>query len=373
MRIIDIITDGIRRILGIKKKVLVGKIMKGDEIDQLSKDLEYERGYKEGQIGALEEEKKDLQMSLGKVTADKDIDIAKYLQKQQKSMYYNQFNNSLSMKKMFAGISYLKKPIKVTSYNSKKLFGELDDILIRPDGRFAVVSKNGKGKEPIMVGPTVRELFRNYEGLSNNVALGFLQLNLDENKKFVRNEEDADVPEVVIDGTGKINISRINKEKYLKQIIDKESQINELYGIVGMYEEELQKLTSNKHLLKLISKHNESRASIAETELVNSIKSINEVHASYSELTKELAQKGNQEYLNERKINQMDNIHDKIISKMDEVLGKAETEVAREQYIKIANDIIDLTQGTKINIQTQPQKQQPEADSGRLTAKFQKA
>ena len=306
MGMIDNIVDGIRRILGVKKKVLVGKVMKGEDIDQLSKDLEYERGYKEGQIGALEEEKKDLQMSLGKVTADNDIKIAEYLQKQKKSMYYKQFQNSLSMKKMFAGISYLKKPIKVTSYNSKRMFGELDDILIRPDGRFVIVARNGHGKEPIMVGPTVRELFRNYEGLSNNIALGFLQFNLDEDRRFVRNEEDAEVPEVVIDGQGKINISRVNKEKYLKQLIDKESDINELYGVIGMYEEEIQKLTSNKHLLKLISKHNEHRASIAETELVKSLKSINEVHSAYSELTKELAQNGNNEFLNEKKILQME-------------------------------------------------------------------
>ena len=57
---------------------------------------------------------------------------------------------------------------------------------------------------------------------------------------------------------------------------------------------------------------------------------------------------------------------------MNYVFGKAETDVAREQYIKIANDIIDLTQGTKINIMTQPPKSQPPESDGRLTEKFKK-
>ena len=360
--VFDEITDFVRRLLGVKKKVLVGKVMKDEEISKLDKEIEYERGYKEGQISALEEDVKELKKSL----TPKDLNLAEYLSKQRKSLYYKQFQNSLSLKRMY-GFT-LKKGIKVTSYNSKKNFGEFDDILIRPDGRFALVVRNGKRKEPIMVGKDVKHIFTNYGGLLNMVNSGIMQINLDENGKYAENILEKEIPEVIIDSTGAYHITEINREGYMKQLIEKEEQIQELYGLLSAYEKEIQKVTGNKRLLKVISQFNESRAITAETEMAKAFNSVSEVNKNFSEVAKELAIKGYSQHINEQKIDSLEGMKDAVISKMNEYLGKADVDIAREDWIKMANDIIDITQGAKINIiqQSPPHKE----ETGALTDKF---
>lgn len=366
MTILDKITDAIRKILGLKKKVLVERTLKEDELEQLDKEIEYERGYKEGKISALEDENKDLKISL----TPKDVDYAEYLQKQKTQLRNQQFAGSLSLKMMFSRSLISKKKIIATSYNSKKEFGVFDDILIRPDGRLAVVVQNGKSKLPIMVGPTIRDLFRNYNGLNNYIKRGIVMLNQDENGGFVRDENDAEVPELVIDANGKIHISKVNKKKYIEQLIEKDAEINELYGMISAYEQELNKLTSNKNVIKLIAKFNENRASTSEAELSKALQGATEIHKNFNELSRELTVKGNAQFINETKTEQLDVIREQLIGKMNTILSKYDVELARENYIMMANDIMDITQGSKINIITQQPK--PAEPDVRLTEKFKK-
>lgn len=366
MGIIDNLKESVRRLLGIKKKVLIGKVLKDEDISHLDKEVEYERGYKEGMITALEEDVKDLQKSV----TPKDLNVAEYLTKQRKSMYYNGFKNSLSMKKMFGFALGKKKGIKVMSYNSKKMFGDFDDILVRQDGRFAIVVSNGNGKkEPVMVGKDIKHIFTNYSGLSNTVPLGILNLNLDEEGRYVENVLEKEIPEIVMDAHGAFHIAEVNREGFMKQLIDKESQISELYNMLSMYEKEIHKLTSNKHLMRIISKFNESRASTAEVELAKAVTGVMEINKNFSDVTKDLALKGYSQHLSEGKIGKLEVMQEAVITKMEEILGKDATDVAREQYIKMANDIIDITQGAKINIIQNPP-QQPQQPDGNLSKKF---
>lgn len=361
------IKDFVRRLLGIKKKVLVGRILKDEEISQLPKEVEYERGYKEGQITALEEDVKELKRGL----SPKDLNLAEYLTKQREHLYLNQFKNSLSLKSVFAvaGLpQFKKKGIKVLSFNMKKNFGELDDILIRPDGRISVVTKNGKRKSPLITGHDVHKIFTNFRGLLNSANEGIVQVNLDEKQNYVPNVYDEEIPELVQDGNGRIHIARVNTESFMKQLIDKEGHINELYGMLSAYEREIHKLTSNKNLFKVIAKFNEGRATTSEAELAKAISGISEINKNFTDLSKENAVKGHSEWIANKKIGTLEEIQENIIKKMNEVFGKPETDIAREQYKRIAEDILDLTQGSKIVIQ-QPA-QQPKPEEGTLTEKF---
>lgn len=354
----------ISRLLGLKKKVLVGKILKDEDISQLDKEIEYERGYKEGQISALEEEVKELKS----VVTPKNLNVAEYLQKQRKSMYYKQFQNSLSMKRMF-GMALGKKPIKVLSFNSKKDFGVFNDILIRPDGRFAIVVDNGKKKEPVMVGKDVKHLFTNYGGLSNTIGLGYVNINLDEEGRFAENVLETEVPEIVIDANGSLNIGQVNKDGFMKQLIDKEEHINELYNLLSMYEKEIQKLTSNKHLMKVVARYNQGRATTAETEFAKAFSDVMEIHKNFKDVTKDLTIKGYEQHMAQQKINKLEDMQEAIIEKMSQYLGKPETDIAREQYMNMADDVLSIAQGSKINIIQSPP-QQPQKDDGTLTKKF---
>ena len=361
---IDKVKDFVRRLLGLKKKVLVGRVMKDEDISKLPKEIEYERGYKEGQITALEEDVKELKKGL----SPKDLNVAEILSKQREQLHLKQYKNSLSLKRLFNGKDIFRKSLKVTSYNSKKVFGEFDDILIRPDGRITVVVRNGKKKDPLITGNDVHKIFTYFSGLLNTSELGSIQVNLDEKKNFVPNVFEEDVPEIVIDGQGNPNIARVNTESFMKQLIDKEYTINGLYSLLSAYEKEILKYTSNKNLLKIASKFNETRALTAENELAKAIGGVTEIHKSFGDFAKENANKGYSQWLADKKIGTLEEIHESIISKMNDVFGKPETDIAREQFKRMASDILDITQGSKIVIQ-QPQ-QQPRADEGTLTEKF---
>lgn len=365
MTILNNIKDSIRRLLGLKKKVLVGRIMKDEDVDRLPKEIEYERGFKEGQITALEEDVKELKHTL----SPKDLNLAEYLTKQREQLILKEYKNSLSLKRLFGGIPQLKKStIKITSYNSKKVFGELDDILVRPDGRITVVVKNGKKKEPLITGHDVHKIFTYFSGLLNTANLGSIQVNLNEKKDYVPNVFEEDVPEIVIDGNGNPNIARVNTESFMKQLIDKEYTINNLYSLLSAYEKEILKYTSNKNLMKIVSKFSESRAETAENELSKALKNATEIYKNFGDFSKENAQKGYSQWLNEKKIGTMEEIQEAVINKMNDLFGKPDIEIAREAYINTANDILDITKGSKIVIQ-QPQPQQ-KPEEGTLTEKF---
>jgi hypothetical protein len=297
--------------------------------------------------------------------------VAELLTKQREQLYLNQFKNSLSLKSVFAGLKYLKKGIKVVSYDMEKTFGELDDILIRPDGRLTVVTVNGKNKkkEPVITGNDIHKIFTNFRGLLNSVNSGILQINLDVKKKYKPNIDDAEIPEIVQDGNGKLHIARVNTESFMKQLIEKEGHINELYGLISAYEREIHKLTSNKNLMKVIAQFNEGRATNSETEYLKVFKGVMEIHNNYNDIIKEVADKGNSQWLAEKKIDTLEGMHEKILIRMSELFGKPETDIAREQYKTMANDILDMTQGAKIVIQ-QPQQQQQKPEEGTLSERF---
>ena len=358
------IKDFARRLLGIKKKILVGKVLKDDEVSQLPKEVEYERGYKEGQITALEEDVKELKRSL----SPKDLNVAELLTKQRDQLHLNQYKNSLSLKNVFGGIPLRKKGIKVASYNMKKVFGELDDILVIPDGRLSIVVKNGKKKEPLITGHDIHRIFTNFKGLLNSANVGIVQVNLDEKQSYVSNVNDEEIPELVIDGNGKLHIARVNTEGFMTQLIEKENKINELYNIMSAYEREIHKLTSNKNLLKVISQFNEGRATTSETEYLKVFKGVMEIHKNFTDITKEIAVKGHSQWIAEKKIDTLEDMQEKIIARMSELLGKPETDIVREQYVRMAGDILDITQGAKIVIQQPQQQQKP--DEGTLSEKF---
>ena len=365
MSIINTIRDYARRLFGVKKRVLVGKVLKDDEVSQLPKDVEAERGYSAGQIVALEEEVKELKRGL----APKDLNLPELLTKQREQLRLNRFKNSLSLKSIF-NISYKlnKKGIRVASYDMKKVFGELDDILILPDGSISAVVKNGKKKDPLITGHDIHRIFTNFRGLLNSANVGIVQVNLDEKQGYVPNINDEEVPEVVQDGRGIIHVARVNTESFMKQLIEKDNQINELYGMLSAYEKEIHKLTSNKNLLKIISNFNDGRATTAETEYLKVFKGVMEIHKNFTDVTKEIAVKGNAQWLAEKKIDTLEGMHERIVGRMSEIFGKPETDIAREQYMNVAEDILSITQGAKIVINQPPQ--QSKHDEGTLTEKF---
>ena len=88
-------------------------------------------------------------------------------------------------------------------------------------------------------------------------------------------------------------------------------------------------------------------------------------------MSRELVIKGNAQYILEQKTEQLEEVKDKLINKFNEIFSKHDIELAREQYVNMANDVMDITQGAKINIVTAPQPKPAETES-KLTDKFKK-
>lgn len=335
--IFDSVIDFVRRILKIKKKVLVDKILSETEIESLDKEIEYERGYKEAQLAMKDLEIEQLKK---KLKPDSDLDIKKFLDKQQKSAYNSQFTNALSVKKFFTLNS--RKAHKLLSYDAQRRFGDFEDMLITTDGRIALTVKTKNSKEILIVGKTIKDIFCEFKGLSNVAPLGFLKVNLDSKRNYVENVLDREIPEVVIDGNGKVHISQINTKSFMEQLIEKEGTINELVQYISTIESALQNVSGSHNLAKIQSKYNKERAEVAETETLSMFKGVKEIIRSYNNMVKEITSKAVAQGISEDEIAQLEEIKDETLQKLRDKEGKEAVDIVEESYRRISDFLATL-------------------------------
>ena len=218
----------------------------------------------------------------------------------------------------------------------------------------------------------MKSIFHNYQGLNNHASNGFLLVNLDEEGRFVSDPTQEEIPEIVIDSNGEYSLSSFNQEPFIKQIIQKDAVINDLYSQLSAYEKAISKISTNKNVLKLLAKFNQGRADVSEGELAKSFTTINSIHRGYSDITNELSVKAQSLYINEKEKDVVDDMNDRIISEMGNVLGKPATENARQDWIRMANNLLDIQQGAKVNVVVPQQAPTKQSDDSSLTEKFQK-
>lgn len=365
---------------GIVKKILK-KLKKGEEpkekqevmsdsdIEKLPEKIVKERAEMKGQLTALKQKIESVQEGLAPDVERKEI--AKFLKKQKQQLAWREFKGAISLKELF---NYISKGgnIGLLSYNQKKSFGILNDIAIRPDGRFAILAKNPKGKgspKPVVVGINVQDLFWDYEGLSNSASMNFFLLSVNERGDYVHNILQREVPRIMIDVNGRYHITEHSQEKYIAQLIEKEAQINELTSLLEAAHEALSRHGFDLNLTKLMAKLNRERRQTAETILASDYKKTTEIMKSFRELGGELAIRSQTEWINKAKINNLEELKKEIMDKLMVVESSTPVDTAQERMEMIADFIINLITGKKVSF-AKDEKQIEEEKKTHLTKKF---
>jgi len=322
-----------------RKKDVVEKELDDKNIDDLAKELALERGAKEGEITALEEQNQALQEELS--PSIEKAEIAKFLKKQELQLQYKHFDGALSLKKLFRFISKGDK-IRLLSYNTKKNFGLFDDIVFRSDGRIAIFCKKDGVSKPLSVGSNLKHLFWDYSGLSNSASLKLFTLSMDENGSFVDNFMAKEIPQVIIDKNGKQNLSKINTKPFMQQLIDNQGEINELQGYIEELEEVLSKESGNANLEKVHNQINKERAETSETNLVAELKNTTEIVKHFREFGTEMAVKSQMEHINNQKIDNLEEVKNTIMDKLRKIESSPDMANAEDKLRETANFVIDV-------------------------------
>ena len=319
----------VRRLLGIKKKIIVDRIIKESEVQTIDKELLKERAYKDMQLALKDKEIQELKE---KFKPDKDIDVKQFLSKQQKSLYIKKFSNSLSLKKLLNGGN-----VSTLSYDLKRKFGELDDIIIMTDGRVAIISKREDKKFVTTMGRSVKDIFWNFKGLRNSAVNNFLTLCLDHEGSFVKNIFDEEIPEVAIDLKGNMHITQVNMKSYMEQLIEKESKIGELINYISVIEDALGREIGDNNLKKIMHDYATKRAETAESETLGLFEKQKDIMAAYYQMTEELNKKGVAIHLGEDLNDKLETIKSELLEKLESKEGKETKEVVEESFRKTLN------------------------------------
>jgi len=324
-----------------------------DDVGALQKDLEYERGAKEGKIANLEQANKKLQEQL---TKGKELNIAKFLNKQDKLMRYKNYANAFSLKKFFSVAGGLGKQFKILSYDAKTEFGVLDDIMITTEGKIVITYKNGKSKfaEPLISGRDVKQIFWNFGGLSNTASLGYFTINYDAKGRYVENYLEQEIPAVVTDMNGKFFITELHQKKFIDQITGLKEDLNKLYELNETYEIALNNLITKDNLTKLKKKVQEKRAGVLASSLsLDKHKQI-EIENTVMEMGREIASRSYMQGLSESKIDKLEEVREEMNGQLRDFFTKQGVDVAEENFQRLL-DFVTRMAG-------RVQKQQPYID-----------
>lgn len=348
-----------------KKKKVEKRI---EDVEAVPEDIQKERGFQQGQILAMEEELEELRERL-KGSREKG-EVAVFLQEKDRELELKKLEGCMSLRGLFDVLSGRKnyeengrkiKNVSLLSFNEQKYFGDLYDISFNPDGRIGFwIRENGMPRQ-VISGSTLKNLLWNYEGLNTSIKKsGTFKLALNDTGNYVENPYAEEIPSIIIDANGKYNISHVNKDTLIAQLIDKEREINKLYKYMGMAERALSKVGYEVNLSKLLAKLNEERRKVAETVLTKYAKEGNEMVKNWKIIESELVDKSHQLSIKNTELRVSEGIREKIMKKMESIESGDSVDNAKKEILGYINLLIGLVKGEKVSFASIPKEEEPE-------------
>lgn len=351
-----------------KRKKIVRKVLEEGEIANLPKEVELGRGYDKGQIA-----KRDVQIAkLKEQMKAPEVNISEKLYKQQQALFWNQFQRAFSLRRFFYYNMFKRKKFKVLSHNFKKDFGLFHDLIILKDGRWALVVDNGGEIKPLFTAPTMKEMFRNFGGLSDLAGRGVFVVNLDEKGRYVPNVLEQDVPRVMVDAKGKIALNRQSRKPFIEQLTDAQAEIDEQQNYIETAEDTIREQTGEINRQKLMGKFNKSRATSTEAELTENVKAVENIMKGYRDITKENIQLGLGKSIDHERAEMLENVRNDIIKKMEDTFTKTGVEVAESKYEDIADWVLNLVLPALGERRLMPEKVSVPEEKSKLERRYEK-
>ena len=234
-------------------------------------------------------------------------------------------------------------------------FGNLYDITFNPDGRIGFwVMENGMPRQ-VIAGSTLKHIFWTYEGLVYSAEKGLFELSLDEFGGHADNPATAEINSIITDANGKYNISHVDSKTMIAHLIEKESQINELYRYLGMAEKALNKMGFDVNLQKLFSKLNSERRKTAETLVTKSLKEGSEMVKHWNQITGEVAEKSHQLHIKNNQIEVLESVRNKIMAKLEDVESGDKVDIAKKEIVSYMELLIGMITGKRIGFTKLPE------------------
>ena len=347
MRIIDHIKKIFRKLR--KKEVMTEispeSLKTNEEIMHLQKALAYEKGRR------IKAEK--IIKELTKSEEDKE-NVARELALQQERLLEEDIGVATSLKKLLKYAKKRKKAIHIVSYNRERDFGIFKDLGISPNGLFSVYVYGVK--RPIISGKDLHDIFRNCAGLANDAKKGMIAINLDAEGRPVENIEQVEIPQIVIDFNGKINVMNHDLRPFIERIVEKDAIINEQLNELKINEMTISELTrelnEEKKNNEVLKAENESyKAALSDT-----LERMKDIQRNYNNLIKNMTilQEDNEIYeeFKEKMFNAIENLHEKL----GDEAGKTNVEKALDKLRNIINWYEQIK--PEVQVVTVPQKEE---------------
>jgi len=351
MRVINKIKEFFKK-LKLRKRAVTTEISpsslkNSEELMHLQKALAYERGKRIKAEKIIEE--------LTRSEESKE-DIARELALQREELLEKDIGTATSIKRLLKYAKKKKKAIHIVSYNHERDYGIFRDLGISSNGLFSVYVYGVK--RPIISGKNLSDIFRNCAGLANDAKKGMIAINLDEEGRPVENIEQVEVPEIVIDFNGKINVMNHDLRPFIERIVEKDTIISEQLNELRINEMTISELTKEineeKKKNEILKTENESyKASLSDT-----LERMKDIQRNYNNLIKNMTilQEDNEMYeeFKEKMLKAIEDLHEKL----GDEAGKTNVEKALDKL----RNIIDWYEQIKPEVQvvTVPQKEEKE-------------
>ncbi len=333
-----------------------------EEIEDIDKKLLKDKLRLEGEKAALKVEKEILEKELDD---SKKINMAKVLSEQEEKLRFQDYVGAFSLRRFFQDVEKIdkinkRKPIRVLTYNSSKELGIFKDIIILKDGRFCLIVKPNN---PLLSAKNIKDLFRNYKGLSYIASRGFLQVNLDKEGKYVENALEREVPDIIIDANGKRSFkTKISEDTFTNKLAEKDEEINALMTDLETMEKAYIDERREKEKAKQQKRVNQTRADTAETELSKSLTKMNKIHMNMKDLVEENEEFASKVRLLENKLEDYEDRFGEISKKFAEYLGSDSTQISTKELKKTIKWLMKekIIKPEKIIVETKPEEKKPE-------------
>lgn len=262
---------------------------------------------------------------------DNRDEIAKELSEQREEILQKEIGVSASAKKILNINVKKDELIHVVSYNRKTDFGILKDIGISPRGLISIYVR--KFNKPIISGANPQEIFRNCAGLRNDAKRGILAINLDSEGNYVENLEQVEVPEVIIDFNKKINILSYDKKPFIERLIDKATEIDDLFHQVKIGEKVISGITKELNEEKKKNEVLEEENKSYKCSLSDHLEREKEIMKRYNELTKHMSLLEQDNQLFEQFKKKMESVITGLLDKLEDKRALTTIEEAREDIM----------------------------------------
>lgn len=262
---------------------------------------------------------------------DNREEIAKELSEQREEILQKETGISASTKKILNINVKKDKLIHVVSYNRKTDFGILRDIGFSPRGLISIYVRGFN--KPVISGANPYEIFRNCAGLRNDAKRGILAINLDSEGNYVENLEQVEVPEVIIDFNKKINILDYDKKPFIERLIDKATEIDDLFHQVKVGEKAISGLTKEVNEEKKKNEVLEEENKSYKCSISDHLEREKEIMKRYNELTKHMSLLEQDNQLFEEFKKRMENVITTLLDKLEDKREKTTLEEAKEEVM----------------------------------------